>query len=161
MNTQYTKQHTITIKKAELFFDIDKFSLDFSKVSGGDNVRRADRIAFDTSTTNGERTAVRLCDKRMADIRQLLEKFIDTTTSTETNDQLASGDYTLAICITTEAEDNIFSPITDLIHDYIVNGALADWYVETGVGVNAEALNAKCTTDLAGIKQLIYFRTKP
>jgi len=161
MNTQNTKQHTITIKKAELFFDIDKLSLELSEVSGGDNVRRADRIAFDTTTANGERTATRLCDKRMADIRQLLEKFIDTTTASTSNDQLTTGDYTLAIRITTEAEDNIFRPITDLFHDYIVNGALADWYAEVGVGVNAEALNAKCTTDLARIRELIYFRPMP
>lgn len=152
---------TITINKTQVFYDMDALSLGFSEVSGGPEVRRADRLALDTSSDQGGRIAKRLCDHRMSDIRQLLEKFLTSSSSSTASDTIDNGDWTISLNMPDEAQDNILGTMADLIHEYVVNGALADYYAEMGAGVNIDTLNNRCNADLARIRELIYYRPMP
>ena len=156
-----SKSRTITIKKKDIFFDIDSLSLSFSEVSGGDGIARADAIATETDTTAGTRKHKRLTDRRAADIRTLLRRFITTTTSSSANDQLSTSDYTYALTLDSEFEDSMLEPLTAEIHDYIVKGALADWYDEIGLKAQHDTLDAEAETAKARIKELIYYRPVP
>lgn len=152
---------TITITKSQVFFDMDMLSIGFSEVSGGPEVRRADRLALDTSSTTGERIAKRLCDHRMSDIRQLLEKFLASSSSSTASDTIDNGNWTISLNMPDEAQDNILNTMADLIHEYVANGALADYYTQMGAGVNVDSLTARCNGDLARIRELIYYRPMP
>lgn len=156
-----SKSRTITIKKKDIFFDIDSLSLSFSEVSGGDGIARADAIATETDTTAGTRKHKRLADRRAADIRTLLRRFITTTTSSSANDQLSTSDYTYALTLDSEFEDAMLEPLTAEIHDYIVKGALADWYDGIGLKNQHDTLDAEAETAKARIKELIYYRPVP
>lgn len=161
MNTTNTKTWTITIRKEDVYFDMDMMSMMYSDVTAGDSPIKGDRIATETASDASKRIIRRLCDHRVSDIRQLLEKFIDSTTATTANNALSTSDWTLNLRITTEAEDNTLATITDLCHDYIVTGALADFYAQIGVAGNRESLNIRANEDLARIKKLIFHRPMP
>ena len=155
------KSRTITIKKKDIFFDIDSLSLSFSEVSGGDGIARADAIATETDTTAGTRKYTRLADRRAADIRTLLRRFITTTTASTVNDQISSSDYAYALTLDSEFEDSMLQPLTAEIHDYIVKGALADWYDEIGLKAQHDTLATEAESAVARIKELLYHRPIP
>ena len=155
------KSRTITIKKKDIFFDIDSLSLSFSEVSGGDGIARADAIATETDTTAGTRKYTRLADRRAADIRTLIRRFITTTTASTVNDQISSSDYAYALTLDSEFEDSMLQPLTAEIHDYIVKGALADWYDEIGLKAQHDTLATEAESAVARIKELLYHRPIP
>lgn len=156
-----SKSRTITIKKKDIFFDIDSLSLSFSEVSGGDGIARADAIAAETDTTAGTRKYTRLADRRAADIRSVLRRFITTTTASSVNDQISTSDYTYALTLDNEFEDAMLQPLTAEIHDYIIKGALADWYDEIGLKAQHDTLAAEAESAVARIKELLYHRPIP
>lgn len=155
------KSRTITIKKDDIFFDIDSLSLSFSEVSGGDGIARADAIAAETGTTAGTRKYTRLADRRAADIRTLLRRFLTTTSASTANDQLSTSDYAFALTLDSEFEDAMMAPLTAEIHDYIMKGALADWYDGIGLKAQHDTLDAEAEAAKARIKELIYYRPAP
>lgn len=156
-----TKTWTVTVKKADVFFDIDMLSLAYSEMAAADAPLKADHIATETASDGGRRIITRMCDHRVSDLRQLLEKFIAPVTATTANDTLVTGDWTFNIRISVEAEDNTLATITDLCHEYIVSGALADYYAQIGQQGNRESLQARAAEALSRIKELIYFRPYP
>lgn len=165
MSSSNTKDWKITISKKDVFFDIDLLSLYFSEVVAGDSPVRADRIAAETAKPSQARVFKRLCDHRLSDIKQLLEKFISTETSTsttrESNNTLVDDNWEVDITINIEADDNTLPTITDLVHDYLVSGALADYYAQIGQQGNRESLNLRAQNDYDRIRELIYYRPMP
>lgn len=154
------KTRIVTLKKKDLFHDIDMLSLSFSRTSGGEEVRRADSLATDTSTTNGTRTFTRLADKRMSDIRQTLSEFLNTATQASLDDSLDTSNYVISFSVTTELDDKVLESLVALMHDYVVKGSLADWYAEIGAGPAASLL-PMATESLARIRELMYHRPIP
>lgn len=161
MNTAYTKVYTVTLKKKDVFYDIDMLSLYYSEITGGGDLAKENRVATETDATGGNRIITRLCDHRVSDLRQHLAKFINNETAAAANDMLDNGDWEISLRVSTEAEDNTLSPLTDLMHDYVVNGALTDYYVNIGVTGNIESLRKRMDEDLARIRELIYHRPMP
>ena len=161
MNTTSTKERTITVSKKDVFFDIDALSLYYAEASGGENPVRDNRVAVETAAAGQGRVMKRLCDHRASDIREVMKKFIKSTTGTGGNDTLDTGNWTYTIVISTEAEDNALATIADFCHEYIVTGALNDYYAELGVNGNRESLQNRADKALARIRELIYFRPMP
>lgn len=161
MNTNYTKTWTVTVKKKDVFFDIDMLSLSYSETSALEAPVKADRIATETASDGGRRIITRMCDHRVSDLRQLLERFIAPVSASAANDTLATADWTFNIRISEEAEDNTLATLADFFHDYIVSGALADYYAQIGQQGNRESLNLRAENDIARIRELIFFRPMP
>ena len=161
MTAPNTKSRTITIAKKDVYFDMEALSISYADTVGGDNLIGKDRMAIDVQDANGLRTARRLADHRASDIRQLLQKFIETATAESANDSLSDTDWTFSIRITTEADDNILAPLADEMHEYIVSGALLDWYTQLGINGNMESLQNRCDAALARMRELVYYRPMP
>ena len=156
-----SKSRTITIKKKDIFIDIDSLSLSFSEVSGGEGAARADAIATETDTTAGTRKYTRLADRRAADVRSALRRFIATATSSSADDLLSTSDYAYALTLDSEFEDAMLEPLTAEIHDYIMKGALADWFDGIGLKAQHDSLDAEAETAMTRIKEIIYYRPVP
>lgn len=161
MYTTNTKVRTVSLHKKDVYFDADFLSLYYSDTTAGDQPTKADRIATETQAEGGNRIIHRLCNHRVADLRQHIEKVLEEETAESSDDTLESGDWTFTIRISIEAEDNIFPTLADLFHGYVVNGALADWYAHLGVQGNRESLQMRADADLARIRELIYHRPMP
>jgi len=161
MNTRNTKIWTITLVKKDVFFDIDILSLYYSEVSAGEAPAKADRIATETSSIAGRRIVTRMCEHRLGDIRRTLARFLGEEEASASDDRLSEGDWTIRLCISTEAEESTLGAITDACHDYLVAGGLADYYAQIGVNGNREALQARADADMVKLRELIYFRPMP
>ena len=161
MSSSYTKDRTITIKKKDVFFDIDYLSHHYAEITAGEAPVKANIVATETQSAGGTRIFTRLCDHRMSDIRQLLEKFIEIDAMASVDNDLEDGDWEIALTVSTESEDNTLATIADLIHDYLVSGALADYYAQIGVQGNRESLNLRAQNDYDRIRELIYYRPMP
>ena len=161
MYTTNTKVRTVSLHKKDVYFDADFLSLYYSETQAGDQPLKADRIATETQAEGGNRIIHRLCNHRVADLRQHIEKVLEEESMESSDDTLESGDWTFTIRISVEAEDNIFPTLADLFHGYVVNGALADWYAQLGVQGNRESLQMRADADLARIRELIYHRPMP
>ena len=161
MSANYTKDWTITVSKNDVYFDIDYLSLKYAETSGGENPVRDDNVATETADGGSKRIVKRLCDHRASDIRTLLAKYIKSENTAAGTDAFADANWVYILSISTEADGNTLSSLADLIHDYIVNGALNDYYAQLGVNGNREALQIRAKAAYEGIRQLIYFRPMP
>ena len=161
MNTTNTKTRTITIHKKDIFYSEDFLTLFFSEVSGGQSASVRDHIAMDTEESGQQREARRLCDHRVSALREALHKFIDSTTASTADNTLSNSDWVFNLRLSTECEDNILEPIADLMHEYIICGALSDWYAHLGVANNRESLQNRADAALARIRSLIYYKPMP
>lgn len=156
----YLKTRTITLKKKDIFFDIDMLSLSLSRVAGGESPQRTDAIATDTSTSSGTRIFTRLADRRVAELKELMQDFLNPVTQASGNDLLVASDYTITLSITSEMKDEALEPIIALMHDYVAKGALSDWYSEIGAGP-VEALATQAQGSAVRIRELLYNRPIP
>jgi len=156
-----SKSRTITIKKKDVFFDIDALSLSYAEVSGGDNAVRVDAVSSETDTAAGTRKFKRLADRRAADLNTVMRRFLATVTASSADDQLSTSDYVYSLTVDDEFEDSMIEPITAEMHDYIVKGALADWFNEIGIKGQHDTLAAEAESAVARIRELIYYRPIP
>ena len=152
------KTRTITLKKKDIFHDIDVLSLNLSRL--GDDVKKSDTIATDTATTNGTRIFTRLADKRVSDLRTALKDFLTTVTQSSGNDLIVAGDYVISLYVTDELPDYVLDSMIALMHDYVVKGSLADWYAEINAGPSANLIQL-ASDSLAKVRELIYERVIP
>lgn len=158
-------EYTVNLYTKDIFFDMEMLSYGFSEVSGGAEVKRADRLALDTTSTSGERVVRRLVENRIADIKQHLQKYVQGISSSQTvtgNDTLEAGaSYAINLRFPEEIWNNIVDPLAELMHEYVVNGALADYYTQMGAGVNVDSLTARCNADLVRMREIVNFRHYP
>jgi hypothetical protein len=161
MDTRYTKTRTVTVKKKDVYFDIDYLSWYYAHTSAGDDAVKGDAISTETDRPGGRRIVKRLCDRKASDLKTELEKFLDVTTVTSADDTYADANWVFNVRITTEAEDNIFPTLADYFHHYIVDGALAAYYAEIGVQGNRESLQKNCADYIENIRRLVFHRPQP
>ena len=155
------KTRTITIKKKDVLFDIDAFTLAYANANIVDDAVRANAVSSETNTTAGTRTFTRLADRRAAEIRTVMDRYISHSTATTSNDMLSTSDYSFSLSIDDDFEDSLLNPLTTLMHDYIVKGAIADWFGEIGVRGQQEALENEAKLLVPQMKELIYYRPVP
>ncbi len=159
MDTRYRKKWTVTVSKSGLYTDINTMAHAYSEAGGAAmGLRAADRVAADTENDLDRHIVTRLCDHRMGDIRTVLSRFV-TGTETSGTDYISTGDYALTLWVPSDADGGTLNALTDLIHDYVADGALADWYAQLGAA-NA-APGARAAENLAKIRSLIYYRPMP
>ena len=161
MNASYMKDWTVTLAKKDVYFDIDSLSLAYSEVSGGENPVRDNHVATETDDSGNKRVLRRLCDNRAADIRTQLARFIKPTVGTSGNNTQTDSDWTFTLSVPTECENNSLVALAELFHEYIVTGALHDYYAHLGVNANREFLQNRANAALARIRELIYYRPMP
>lgn len=161
MNANYMKDWTVTLAKKDVYFDIDFLSHKYSETSGGENPVRDDGVATETDAAGSKRIVRRLCDNRAADIRVQLARFIKPTSAVSGNDTQDDANWTFNLYVPTEADGSTLAPLAELFHEYIVTGALHDYYAHLGVNANREFLQNRGMAALARIRELIYYRPMP
>lgn len=175
MNTDYYKSWTVTMPQNDIYFDIEQLSIDLADVTSSDNMRRHYRLAVDMTNANDARVVRRLCEHRLSRIRQQISRFIAPTTTSGTvvgsgssssstpsgSSAVSTGAFTISLKVPTEAEENTLPSLASAMHQYIVAGALADYYEHLGHAANRESLNKTADEAMATIRELIYYRPMP
>lgn len=159
--TDYLKERTVVLKVKDLFFDIDAYSYSLSQM-GAEVGRQNDTVATETESEFGRRTLRRCMEQRVALLRQTLKKCLkDTEDQAEKTDVLGTADsFTFVFQVSKEAQDSVFEPVKDLMHEYVVKGTLKDWYDYLGL-TGGDRLSPRLSELETRMKKLIYHRAMP
>lgn len=97
-----------------------------------------------------------------ADVSSLMRRIVRGTIVTSANDDYAgSGDLILNVEVTPRKAAGLADSLTDALHAYTVDAALARYYKAVSRLDFAQAHLNTLPADLATIDRLIYRRTKP
>ena len=132
------KALTITIRKAEILFDVDAATHSFARATETASLRRADALQSDSGDTMNREMVVRFADRRAAELEERLGRFLASTTATAYDVQI-SGDeaYAFTLYVENAFEDTQLRPLAQDMESYIADGATADWYAANGDGQGA------------------------
>lgn len=130
------KTRTVTISKNNIFFDVDAATHIFSKVNDGKDLRRFDALESDTTDSFNRLVVTRFADRRAAELRDRLSRFLsapesEVTSATASINTGATG-YQYSFSVESEFQDELMASIAQDIESYIANGVIGDWYATAG-----------------------------
>ena len=129
------KERTVTISKNDIFFDVNAETHIFAKVNDGKDLRRFDALEADSEDTFNYNVITRHADRRAAELKERLSRFLKTPTSpvsSSTATISSTTGYSFAFYVEDEFQDELMEPLARDIEAYISNGVIADWYAEAG-----------------------------
>ena len=91
-------------------------------------------------------------------LRPLLSGSVDTT-GTDTFDD--SSDIVFTLDVTSRKAAGLGSPLAKAIHAYIVDSAMAKYYISVAQGSLAQAHNARLASEITVINELCYRKQDP
>lgn len=162
---------TVNLLKKDLLFDMDATTHLLSEAEKAQaTAKQADIIASDSTEDFGLRVLARYLETRAAQLSEVLNTFIPCTFSS-TNSDLEKDDTLLLTEANTEELEYTFKvskefntnnlpPIAKLMHEYVVDGALVDWYRALGIN-KGQDLPARLTELEVRIKNLFFARDIP
>lgn len=109
--------------------------------------------------TEKEPEAHQCINDAAAEVAALLRPLDGTFTGSATDDYDASSDLSFSIDVTSRKP--IATPLTKAVHAYIVDSALAKFYVAVSRPELAERHNGRMALDMATINRLLYTKNNP
>jgi len=129
------KERTVTISKNNIMFDVNAATHIFAKVNDGKDPRRFDALEADSEETFNYNVLARHADRRSAELKEMLSRFLKSATSAVTsataNISSATG-YEFVFNVEDAFQDELMEPLARDIEAYIANGVIADWYADAG-----------------------------
>lgn len=126
-----TKQRKITIHKSQVLYDMDAMTYKLSEVAiDGDS---GDKFSTDTEDRLDGTIVSQFIESREALLRKRLAFCLVPEEILEV-DNMGSldADYVFNFILPQSFNDGDLRPAMKFMHDYIVRGALADWYTSLG-----------------------------
>lgn len=126
--------YVVTIKKKELFYDIDAQTHGLSQFVGqAGTPQQADALSSETAVQIDNRTVSRYAENRYNSLRSLLVEFLaDSTTTSDDNTLDSSASYVFTFSVSPETTERALASLAPLLHEYFVKGILMDWYQGKG-----------------------------
>ena len=142
MTVYETKERKITLLKEGILYDIDALTFKLTEATmQGVDPKSKSAVASDRGDDLDSSILNRLADYRDATIRQRLQFCLKAVEITEyTNKPSEETDYVYDLVLPVAFKDASLQMVGTKIHEYIVKGALLDWYTQMGVATNLNAL---------------------
>ena len=147
------KERTVTISRNDILFDVDAETHIFAKVNDGKDPRRFDALESDSEDAFNLNVIIRHAQRRAAELKQSLSRFLKTPTSAVTFASATidtNAGYSFAFNVEDGFQDELMDPLAKEIEAYIANGTIADWYAGAG-----DAMAASYQQTLAPTKDRI------
>ena len=127
------KTRTITIPKKDVLFDVDSVTHLFARANEAQDLRRADAIGSDSEELFDVQVITRFTDRRAAELRDLMSKFlVSETSSSHTVSISTEENYVFTLQVEDAFQDELLASLGDEMESYIATGAEADWYMSVG-----------------------------
>lgn len=130
----------VTLKKKDLLFDMDATTHLLSEAEKAQaTAKQADIIASDSTEVFGLRVLARYLETRAAQLSEVLNSFIpcefasDPETETDELSLTTESEIDYEFKVSIEFNTNNLPSIAKLMHEYVVDGALVDWYRALGI----------------------------
>lgn len=135
------KQRLVTIDKESVYGDIDKITSKHVDAREDMGVRSGNAVSSDTTEDVDGAVIARYVELRNAKLRMRLQHALRDEEVYAATDEITLDDkhYYYAFEVTQEFHDNTLRPLAEYIHNYLLFGALADWYDQFGYDKLSEA----------------------
>lgn len=145
MATYKTKERKIILLKEQILSSIDNLTFKLTEVSlQGIDVKSRSSVASDRDDKFDAAILNRMADFRDARLRQRLQFCLKNEEVTEfTNTPSADESFVYDLVLPEGFKDISLKMIGTQMHEYIVKGALLDWYIQAGVNTNTNDLAAQ------------------
>lgn len=166
MGASKTKIRTIKLYKQAIYYEIDAltYKLTESRMQGAD-VKAKSAVASDSSESFDSSILSRMADYRDATLRKrLLFCLKDEDTDWFINAPDESDKYEYVFVVPDVFKDATLRVLGTKMHEYIVKGALLDWYIQTGTAENITALTnqvEELETEIVGLMRVPGALKKP
>lgn len=145
MDVYETKIRKVTLHKKAVHYDIDALTYKLTEAT----MQEADHkvksaVASDREEIFDASVLGRLTDYRDATLRRRLQFCLKEEEVTEfTNKPIEEPAYLYEFVLSIGFKDTNLHNLGTKMHEYLVKGALLDWYVQMGVNVNTKPLEAQ------------------
>lgn len=145
MEVYETKIRKVTLYKKAVHYDIDALTYKLTEATmQGVDQKAKSAVASDREEIFDASVLGRLTDYRDATLRRRLQFCIKDEEVTEfTNKPGEDPAYTYEFVLPIGFKDANLQNLGTKMHEYLVKGALLDWYVQMGVSVNTKPLEAQ------------------
>lgn len=127
------KLRRITIFKEEVYKDIERLTYKHVEASNIESPKQQNAISADTMETLDGGIIARHVEFRDAQLRRLMQAFLDERCVLEADDVLDLEKwFVYFLKVDTGFNDAMMQPLASHIHRFLVWGALYDWYAEIG-----------------------------
>ena len=152
---------SVSITKSELLRDIDRTTHAYAKAIDSQDMKKADAVESDTGDANSLALLGRFLDRRMSELKTLLLRFLQRSSINSISDASPEGGYNFSLVFPEDADGASINNLPALMHDYLVKGALSDWYKSLGLSALSEQLLVEAASDFQNIRTNIYYRPMP
>ena len=136
-----TKERTIVLTKKQIHYDIDAltYQLTESAMQGSDPKAR-NAVASDQGDAYNKSVMTRLTDYRDATLRRKLLFCLAEEEESESFSNSLDTDCDYLYKLVVPASFKGLKSLGLKMHEYMVKGALLDWYIQSGISVSTAAL---------------------
>lgn len=127
------KPRLVTIVKQEVYKDVELHSYKFGEAQAQDPAV-ANTVSADTTERLDGATVARFVSFREAQLRVMLQKYLDERERVKANDVLdLEGCFIYTLSLPESFNDATLNPLAQYMHRFLVWGALYDWYSQMGM----------------------------
>lgn len=143
------KRRIIKISRKYIYEDIDTYTYKYAEASSIPEPQQRDAISSDSHERPDGHMLARNVEYREAQVRTLLKRFIESENQVIiADDELRQNPYIIfKLIVPDELKDEMLKSVATYIHNYLVFGALFDWYGK-GMGSKQAAAYAAELEDI-------------
>lgn len=129
------KARLVEIYKNNVYKDIDLHTYKHVDGSDAQNKQVRNAVASDVTEDMDGAVIARLVEFRDAQLRRLLQGFLDPTEVEYADDEITLEDnrYRYNLLLPESFNDNVLRSLAEFMHRFLVWGALYDWYLQFGM----------------------------
>ena len=123
------KDVTITLKKAEILYDIENTTyLVGNSRSTGDNFEQVSNMQ-NSGEGEDRNFVLRSIETAYAEVKRILSRYINEDMDAANNElMLATGDFVLSLSVVEVFNEAATESLKSAAHEYIIASALMDWF---------------------------------
>lgn len=127
------KTRRIILHKDQVVYDIEGLAYKFAEATALEG-KAKNTLAADHNETLGGRLLSRMMDVRDAQLRKRMRfALVPTSKEVSCDNPADNTEYIYDLSLADKFDDNMLDVIKVQMHEYLVRGALLDWYKRLGV----------------------------
>lgn len=151
------KRCLIELILADVYKDIDCLTEKFAEanIDSDRNIEQKDAIISDSAEDIDGHILARFVEQRDSRLRKMLQSYLVVPEEFYKNNNLEIKDrYCYNLLLPESFSDAMLEPLKTQMHQYLVCGALYDWYIKMGMMAQARAYNDDLDETTTEIKSL-------
>lgn len=127
------KNRKIILHKDQLLYDVEGLAYKYAEANGLEG-KAKNTLAADHNEKLDGRLLSRMIDSRDAQLRKRLRfALVPTTKEVACDNPAENKEFIYELSLSDKFDDNLLEVVKVQMHEYVVRGALLDWYKRLGI----------------------------